>query len=781
MAAFEALLYTDCVPGQGLAGTAGLQFQARSAGADRAAQQVVQRSLLYEPPDAWMRERRPVPDYPPSFAHVHDELYATGAGVYLGKEANGGREGNQLTHSIVTRDPADYGLLRPAQLFGAPWWTRTPAPSTTCAPPEVLEPGPFDVDAARDLVLADPRGRARLVALVSAFDRIGGPDERRVLFVAEDAAAVLAWIAAASMLLPQRRALEIGFKVFTLRPAYAPQPVVAVHPAWGSSSVSVANDSGYAVFDLVDGDFTDVPPTDEAARRVDLLRNEDYDPYDVLDVIEYASWIGLSPRENVDLAVAVRWPGPMPADLARLAVRWLRDSDPDLLPDCRRALVDQLCDRIGHWDRDLLVDLDALAVAGQVPADRIAAVRLALIGAELDRVTHDPGSAAGPLPALPAGVWQPAQVLETEELVARALADSGRNSAFDALLRLAKQLDVVVRLERLGPVVDAFVEDWADHPEHPYRHAAWAQGDVLDLRLRRLLAERVDDGRAAEVGDAWWRRLEPRTERLHSDLDRAVVAAAMAHGSEALRLDLVRRFAPGGVDVLWSRTGPTDDELRELLPIGSLLPGHLFDEFRRRLLNRAVPLTREAVDLARDLADHGLYQPSTAVREVVLGDEQLARICHDLPRRPDAGVFMTYPPLLHDIDERLKDLWAGPLADAMLQAGEPRWAEMLVQELSRQGYVTLVRKLVASLGSTTPYRHLLIGFYLAHSRFVGPGNRRALRAAAVVAIGRSGDKRLKPIAEAVGKLGGKYPLWWDEAVADARKPSILSRFRGGGT
>src|SRR5204862_1632594 len=113
----------------------------------------------------------------------------------------------------------------------------------------------------------------------------------------------------------------------------------------------------------------------------------------------------------------------------------------------------------------ILVDLDALAVAGQLPADRIAAVRLALIRAELARVTHDPGSPVDPLTDLPAGVWQPAQVLETEELVARALEDSGRNSGFDARQRLAKQLDVVVRLERLGPVVDAFVADWADHPE----------------------------------------------------------------------------------------------------------------------------------------------------------------------------------------------------------------------------------------------------------------------------------------------------------------------------
>src|SRR5262249_55571715 len=133
---FETLIYTDCRPGEGLLGSGGLQFQARSDGADATAMTVVQRALLYEPPAGWMRERRPVADYPPSFAHIADGCWATARGVYLGREANGTREGNQLTHSVITRDPDAYGLLRPAQLFGAHFWRSEPAHGTSCPPVE---------------------------------------------------------------------------------------------------------------------------------------------------------------------------------------------------------------------------------------------------------------------------------------------------------------------------------------------------------------------------------------------------------------------------------------------------------------------------------------------------------------------------------------------------------------------------------------------------------------------------------------------------------------------
>ena len=51
------LYYTDCLPGQGLTGRPGFGFQAATPGPATEAMHVVQRSALYEPPAAWMRER----------------------------------------------------------------------------------------------------------------------------------------------------------------------------------------------------------------------------------------------------------------------------------------------------------------------------------------------------------------------------------------------------------------------------------------------------------------------------------------------------------------------------------------------------------------------------------------------------------------------------------------------------------------------------------------------------------------------------------------------------
>ena len=131
MSRFGSLYYTDCRPGQGLQGGAGFQFQAATPGVATEAMPMVQRAALYEPPSAWMRDRRPVTEFPASLAHsFEDGIFATAAGIYLGKEANGTRQCNQFTHAVVTRDPAAYAAERPAQLWGAQGWATGPAAAT---------------------------------------------------------------------------------------------------------------------------------------------------------------------------------------------------------------------------------------------------------------------------------------------------------------------------------------------------------------------------------------------------------------------------------------------------------------------------------------------------------------------------------------------------------------------------------------------------------------------------------------------------------------------------
>ncbi|MGA9310515.1 MAG: hypothetical protein WBV74_09105, partial [Pseudonocardiaceae bacterium] len=286
---FGSLYYTDCRPGQGLQGGAGFQFQAASSGVTPEAMPLVQRTALYEPPVRWMRQRRPVCDYPPSLAHTAEGgVFATAAGRYLGQEANGTREGNQFTHAVVTRDPADYGSVRPAQLWGAPWWAVAPAPGAEIDPMEAYPPpGPLDVETVRDRVRDSAGGQARLTALVSAIHHLADPEHRRtVVLVSTDPEEAACWVAAATLLLPRPEALQVSFKVFVADAQYGQHDIIALHPEWAGRWADTEPGSGLVVFDLGRGRHTDVEVTDAACFWVPRLLTED--PYDVVDAVELA-------------------------------------------------------------------------------------------------------------------------------------------------------------------------------------------------------------------------------------------------------------------------------------------------------------------------------------------------------------------------------------------------------------------------------------------------------------------------------------------------------------
>ncbi|MFN2478482.1 MAG: hypothetical protein ABR615_04840 [Pseudonocardiaceae bacterium] len=298
---FGSLYYTDCRPGQGLQGGAGFQFQAASPGVTTEAMPLVQRTALYEPPVRWMRQRRPVCDYPPSLAHTAEGgVFATAAGRYVGQEANGTREGNQFTHAVVTRNPADYGAVRPAQLWGAPWWAVAPAPGVEL---DTLEahppPGPLDVETVRDRVRDSAGGQARLTALVSAIHHLADPEHRRtVVLVSTDPEEAACWVAAATLLLPRPEALQVSFKVFVADAQYGQHDIIALHPEWAGRWADTEPGSGLAVFDLSRGRYTDVEVTDAA--RFWVARWLTKDPYDVVDAVELAGQFARAYADGTD-------------------------------------------------------------------------------------------------------------------------------------------------------------------------------------------------------------------------------------------------------------------------------------------------------------------------------------------------------------------------------------------------------------------------------------------------------------------------------------------------
>ncbi len=630
MTAFGALYYTDCRPGEGLLGGAGFQFQAVSAGVPAPAAALVQRAALYDPPVPWMRARRPVEDYPPSLAHCTDgAVYATAAGRYLGAEANGTREGNQFTHAITTDDITDYGLVRPAQLWGASWWATGPAPTTTIDPvPGPPAPGAWTADAVRDRIAAAPRAADGLAALLSALQRLTAPPRTPVLMVCADAAVAACWMAGATLLLPRDRALRVTFKIFAADARGGQHDVVVLHPDWaGPLAEHRGGDSGRVLFDLVDHRYATVEVTASARFWADRFLAAD--PFDVADAVEHAA----------ALALARTPPGAVPAGRGGAAVPEPAVPEPDDPDDRLAAAVLHLgesvptvgrAQELAHWltsvpaaldDRDLgrLAESVLAAAPHDVPVLRdlyralakraspavAARVSAGVLRAEIREVLAASGQAgvtlvAGypPVPTDVPGAEGMTAILAAE--LARARPDQ-----VPGLLSLASR-------HRLRPdpprdALHAFARWWVEHPTAVEHSPAWTlAGEVLDL-VRAVLDERLRrSADPASVEDAierhWSTLLAPTVVHPGDPVDRCLRGLAYRDEPAAGRPALLRRIL--------------DESTTDRGEPGAIA---FHAAFRRRSAGRHLD---EVLDLTRALSERGLpLGPAlgAAIGEVIEG------------------------------------------------------------------------------------------------------------------------------------------------------------------
>jgi GTPase-associated protein 1, C-terminal domain/GTPase-associated protein 1, N-terminal domain type 2/GTPase-associated protein 1, middle domain len=592
---FRSLYYTDCLPGKGLRGGAGFQFQAVSDGTGDEEMSLVQRAALYEAPASWMREQRPVGQYPPSLAHVCEDVFVTARGVYLGAEANGVREGNQFTHAIATSDPQAYGLVRPAQLWEAPWWSREPAPTTRCEPIAAgPEAGPLGVDALREWMLAQSGAEDRLLAVHSAFDRLHGPGHVRVMFVADDVVAAVSWLAGGTLLLPQARALRISFRVLATNPNYSRHDVLVLHPDWAGRFAEPRRGGEFVVFNLVTGRDSEVEPTSSARQWVPRFLRDD--PYDVLDAIELAHRFALG--------------GPAPAATqapanGRSAMNGRAVAQASAA-DRRASAVVVLGDKAGTHTEELaswLLDqavlpaedvaepvieavfaespstavlrrLDMAAYRHQVGAGLATRLRGALLASEVDDIVagrHLPQSS--PLPRL-TGYPDPAAAGLVE-----SVADTITPERMDQLLRVAARFGVEPHVGRFRDGAYRFVRWWASNPREPVDPARWScDGPMLDLLRDELTGRLAGPGAAAvreDVRRHWRPLLRPTMLDPSAPLDAVVCAASVEAGVDRRGLvrwvlDMVSRVHPHArADVAWEAlfgfAAPTSEELYELL------------------------------------------------------------------------------------------------------------------------------------------------------------------------------------------------------------------------
>jgi hypothetical protein len=694
---FGTAIYTNCAPGQGIEGVGGMQFQSHSPEVGREALAIIRRHLIYEPPERLIRERQPIGAFPPSFAHVYEDgIFATAAGVYIGREADGTRPGNHLTHAIVTSDPGTYRSVRPAQLFRASFWRTKAAPTTQSNPLAASwEPGPLDAAEVGRFVNSQPGGADLLASLLAALlahlKRDGVTAPRRVLLISEHPEQVLHWLTAATLLVPLPEALRIGFKVFTTDPARSAMPVVAVHPEWARSIATVEDDRGYAVFDLPTNRWTPVPEPPEAQHWARLFCEAD--PYDLSETVELAAASGLSGNAAFELAsAAVLGHAPSSANADAL-VDWLR-TGPSALHEVYSGRLVAVLTRL--QDRRLMRRIDDIT-RDQHPTwnhdTRLSLLRLELEHASLRQtpslsVRRGRSGASDyrqrPVPA--------ASEPEAVQLVARYLRQA-RGAAFDAVLRVSAQFGVSVPIRDVREAAVAFAAHWADNPRAGYDPLAWPRDPPVHDMLWHELSDRIlrAPSRATIIADEWWNQLpdwDAECADVTSPLQHALLSAAMAHGDPRTRHHIVEanlRHVPAAeadyrelAHVLWARTSPTTDEFRalyRLVPVGTDLDPTLF----AGLVDRATgePPRLSELELCDDLARKQLLIPDAATAKLLDYHRQLqsfeSRLAAGNPP-PDADK------LLREVPWSLLIAHGEQIAHSLLAVDDPAWVTYLVKE-----------------------------------------------------------------------------------------------------
>ncbi|MBW6436454.1 hypothetical protein KZ829_22185 [Actinoplanes hulinensis] len=791
---FETLVYTDCRPGEGLGGGAGLQFQARSSDAAVAAQTLVKDRLLYEPPARWMADRRPAGEYPPSFGHLSASGYlATAAGVYLGREANGVREGNQLTHAIVTTGPEAYRGLRPAQLYGAGFWTTTPAPGCRSVPVTVSpEDVPYTPARARKFVLARPNGAAMLFALVSALERAGR--DGRVLFLGDDVGDIVEWLVAGTLLVPRRRALELGFKIYSNDPARSPAPVVAVHPDFAGPATRVDNQLGYLVFDLTTHRHSPVAVTDSADRWVRLFL--DGDPRDAVDALDVAGESGIDDgAAAAALGLAAILHAEPPPEHAEAVVGWLRRGPPRLRDAYGADLTDLFAEMPERWSREVLRLLDEVGSDGLLPG-KAAEVRIALLIKDIEEaVTGGPVTSEPPAP-LPAGEWGPDRDDQALALLLEALRAPGRSGhAIEALLRVAHRYRADVHPAGLGDASAELARHLSRDPRL-LRPAEWPHAaETEDLVIAALRGRAARGGaEPALIGDVWGDWLLRRRPRLPRELRAAALGAAIRDGAD--RSGLLRdelsavlqdpdRYARRVTD-LFSQTPARPDEMQliaENAPPGTPPLDRVFRPVTEPVAGQG-PVTTRQLKLCHDLRHRGLIRPDRALEVTLAADEILAgavaRLLGDPPDDRVTGLLTDIadaPPRL--VRARTPRILAALLDLPVFRTGDKvfdRHPDLLDPYLN---------ELAATLRTSTRAALAVMAFQLEGNRLRDDRTRKtALGKALDHWLTWVPDRHLAQAAHQVADvLGRKWAEAWDDRVdrlAGRRKRYRITHPFGGG-
>jgi hypothetical protein len=602
--AFDRLLYTDCRAGTGRGSGGGFQVQAQSAGVDAAQSKMAIGWLLYDAPNAWIMQRRPVDEFPLGFAHAAEAGYGTAQSRYVGTEATGARQGNHLADCLLTRDLDLYGPTRPAQLWRSPLWRAEPWDSTDCPQFEETPPlGPLSVDAVAEWLRGRPERPAVLAKLLTVLEDPAGP---RVVIAAAGPDEALRWIAAATLLLPTRAALDVSFKVFCSNPTRVSHRIAAVPKELNQQVVPGRVDPAF-ILDAEQAISDAVEASERARFWVGQFASAE-DPYDVVDAVELAESLDPGIRRGGTDALVSAWAVTVPdRPLAEPAAlfRWLSGADPKLQyeygpPVVRRILAADPPAATLRW-------IDTAGAEGRIDVDR-GAVRATLLTAEIAEV------AAGGFPfgEVLADVDTDASTRRDADSELSSAILLGSDPQVDLLLCLSRRHGIDPRLSPLKERLGTFALGWIDNPARDYSPDRWALRDeILDMAHEQLHGRLAQRG-APGIMDTLlrlWRYFIDRAVDLADPLDCHVQVAAiralpgkqrpsrLSELTQQARLNPKAEDAIAGIQLAlieWRALGPA-----EALVFLPALPS-------------TVPVAQEVLDVAVDEIRRAARRPTAA-------------------------------------------------------------------------------------------------------------------------------------------------------------------------
>jgi GTPase-associated protein 1, N-terminal domain type 2/GTPase-associated protein 1, middle domain len=694
-AGFGRLLYTDCAPGTGRGGGGGFQVQAQSPRVDREGSALATGWLLYEVQNAWVAERRPVEEFPPGFAHVAGPGYGTGQSRYVGKEVMGGRQGNHLADCIVTHDAELYGTIRPAQLYGAKFWQKAPWPTTDCPDyDEDLETGPLlTLDALTGWARERPGRGSALAGLLSVLEDAEGP---RAVIVSADPDEAMRWLAAATVLLPQRRAVDVTFKVFSANPLRAQQRMVAAPPDL-NPRLRPGLVPGVFILDATTCQADQTPVSERAAFLAGKLADDqDADPYDLLDALELADELsdGVWPTAAAALHAAWALTRPdEPLDDPRQVFAWLRNAGPERLREHGPALVEMAL-AAASLPVDLLRWLDDAVIGGRLEVDH-ETVRGRLLAAELAAALAGDPPPEQPLPPARLSV-KAERDAESDLTSALLLGDADRMDLgqFDRVLRLACRHRIGLQPSPLRERLHGFAVAWIDTSGANWDPDGAALADnILDEAYDELHARFAEplSPRLTETLSRFCDLFDDRDDLgdpLYCHLQAAEIARLKGEPGRLARLSMslgkIARLPAGSPEaaeaaLLFQRAliAWHADDTDVALAILDRLPSHVHPKIAERANSfltaaQARPDTK-LLDMLVSLSDNGWQPPSDTLRGL-LGSQLAVRGFLAAAARDD---IVTSDGLreavgrICDVDPAVLELRATAVLEALLTTRNP--------------------------------------------------------------------------------------------------------------